>query len=142
MARADFYQLKESHGNDRYRLLQQLLSKSVGAGHQVHIHCRDAAEAAHLDDYIWAFKPESFLPHHQLGQGQGQGQEIQSPITLGHQDLWPEQADICINFSPDPVSGIARIIEIVVQEPEILQQTREHYRHYQQQGHTLHVHKI
>jgi DNA polymerase-3 subunit chi len=140
MARADFYQLKASHGNDRYRLLQQLLSKSVGAGHQVHIHCRDAAEAAHLDDYIWAFKPESFLPHHQLGQEQGQ--ELKSPITLGHQDLWPEQADICINFSPKPVSGIERIIEIVVQEPDILQQTREHYRHYQQQGLTLHVHKL
>lgn len=138
MARADFYQLKESHGNDRYRLLQQLLSKSVGAGHQVHIHCRDAAEVAHLDDYIWAFKPESFLPHHQLGQEQ----KIKSPITLGYQDLWPEQADICINFSPEPVSDIARIIEIVVQEPDILQQTREHYRHYQQHGLALHVHKL
>ena len=140
MVRADFYQLKESHGNDRYRLLQQLLSKSVGAGHQVHIHCRDAAEAAHLDDYIWAFKPESFLPHHQLGQEQEQ--KIKSPITLGYQDLWPEQADICINFSPEPVSDIARIIEIVVQEPDILQQTREHYRHYQQHGLALHVHKL
>ncbi|MDP6968462.1 MAG: DNA polymerase III subunit chi [Gammaproteobacteria bacterium] len=138
MARADFYRLKESHGDDRYRLLQQLLSKSVSAGQRVHIHCRDGAEAAHLDDYIWAFKPESFLPHHQLGQDH----KMQSPITLGHKDLWPEQAEICINFSAAPVDGFARIIEIVVQQPDILQQTRDHYRHYQQQGLEMHVHKL
>ena len=138
MARADFYRLKESHGDDRYRLLQQLLSKSVAAGQSVHIHCRDAAEAAHLDDYIWAFKPESFLPHHQLGQDE----DKQSPITLGYNDLRPEQADICINFGPEPITGFARIIEIVVQQPDILQQTRDHYRDYQQQGLEMHLHKL
>ncbi|MDP6165754.1 MAG: DNA polymerase III subunit chi [Gammaproteobacteria bacterium] len=138
MARADFYTLKDSHGDARYRLLQQLLSKSMTAGQSVHIHCRDEAEAAHLDDYIWAFKPESFLPHHQLGQEI----PLRSPITLGYHELRPERADICINFATDPVTNFERIIEIVVQETSILQKTRDHYRHYQQQGMDMHLHKL
>ena len=138
MARADFYTLKDSHGDARYRLLQQLLNKSIAAGHAVHIHCRDAAEAAHLDDYIWAFKPESFLPHHQLGKASN----LKSPITLGYGNLRPDEPSLCINFASETVAEYERIIEIVVQEESILQQTREHYRHYQQQGLDMHLHKL
>lgn len=137
MARADFYTLKDSHGDARYRLLQQLLSKSLGQGTAVHIHCRDAAEVSHLDDYIWGFKPESFLPHHVLDDS-----HMQSPITLGHGQQRPAKADICINLSAEPVKDYERIIEIVVQEPSILQQTRAHYRHYQQAGHEMNLHKL
>ncbi|MCP4789430.1 MAG: DNA polymerase III subunit chi, partial [Gammaproteobacteria bacterium] len=56
--------------------------------------------------------------------------------------LRPERADICINFATDPVTNFERIIEIVVQETSILQKTRDHYRHYQQQGMDMHLHKL
>ena len=140
MSRADFYTLKDSHGDARYRLLQQLLSKSLGQGTAVHIHCRDAAEVSHLDNYIWAFKPESFLPHHALSDDNENN--MSSPITLGHGQQRPQQAVICVNLSAEPVQGYERIIEIVVQEPTILEQTRAHYRHYQQAGHEMNLHKL
>lgn len=139
MSRADFYTLKDSHGDARYRLLQQLLSKSLRQGTAVHIHCRDAAEVSHLDNYIWAFKPESFLPHHALSDEQP---PMQSPITLGHGQQRSAKAGICVNLSAEPVQGYERIIEIVVQEPTILEQTRAHYRHYQQAGHEMNLHKL
>ncbi len=140
MSRADFYTLKDKHGDARYRLLQQLLSKSLGQGAAVHIHCRDAAEVSHLDDYIWGFKPESFLPHHALSEQAEQ--TMHSPITLGYGQQRPAQTDICINLSAEPVKDYQRIIEIVVQEPSILEQTRAHYRHYQQAGHEMNLHKL
>ena len=140
MSRADFYSLKDNHGDARYRLLQQLLSKSLGQGTNVHIHCRDGAEVSHLDNYIWAFKPESFLPHHILDDDSQAN--MASPITLGHGQQRSTEASICVNLSAEPVQGYERIIEIVVQEPTILEQTRAHYRHYQQAGHEMNLHKL
>jgi DNA polymerase IIIc chi subunit len=45
--------------------------------------------------------------------------------------------DVVINLTSDAlgdVEGIARVNEIIIQEPEALEQARARYRHYQQAG--------
>jgi len=141
VSRADFYQLKSTDPASRYPLLCRLLEKAVGAGQQVYIHCQDDAEASHLDQYIWAFKPDSFIAHTTV-DAQGQ-----TSVLLGHTKSsashLPQHNEICINLSqvaaPD---SFERIIELVVQEPDMLKTARARYASYTLAGRTMQYHKL
>ncbi|MDB9753387.1 DNA polymerase III subunit chi [Oceanospirillaceae bacterium] len=141
MSRADFYQLKSSDPASRYPLLCRLLEKSLGASQKVYILCQDEAEAINLDQYIWAFKPDSFIPHALSHE------DAKAVVVLG----WPEMTDslaiahheICINLSQQLApEHFQRIIELVVQDEVVLKAAREHYTKYSQLGHSMQYHKI
>ena len=141
MSRADFYQLKSNDPASRYPLLCRLLEKCLGVGQQVYIICHDEAEALHLNQYIWAFKPDSFIPHICAHE------QAQAIVVLGHTSTpaaaQPHHHEICINLSqalaPDKFD---RIIELVVQETEMLQTARDHYAKYNELGRTMQYHKL
>ena len=141
VSRADFYQLKSNDPASRYPLLCRLLEKCIGAGQQVYIVCSSEAEALHLDHYIWAFKPDSFIPHNCTHEG------AKATVILGHPAI-PSTAqhdhrEICINLSQQLApENFDRIIELVVQDDQMLQTARAHYAKYSQLGHAMQYHKI
>jgi len=142
VSRADFYQLKSSDPASRYPLLCRLLEKCLEAGQQVYIICRDEAEALHLNQYIWAFKPDSFIPHICA-----HNDDAQAAVVLGHTSTpastQPDHREICINLSQELApENFDRIIELVVQETDLLQTAREHYGKYNQLGRTMQYHKL
>lgn len=141
MSRADFYQLKSNDPASRYPLLCRLLEKCLGVRQQVYIICRDEAEALHLNQYIWAFKPDSFIPHICAHE------EAQAIVVLGHTSTpaaaQPHHHEICINLSQALApEKFDRIIELVVQETEMLQTARDHYAKYNELGRTMQYHKL
>lgn len=141
MSRADFYQLKSNDPASRYPLLCRLLEKCLGVGQQVYIICRDEAEALHLNQYIWAFKPDSFIPHICAHE------QAQAIVVLGHTSTpaaaQPHHHEICINLSQALApEKFDRIIELVVQETEMLQTARDHYATYNELGRTMQYHKL
>lgn len=141
MSRADFYQLKSNDPASRYPLLCRLLEKCLGVRQQVYIICRDEAEALHLNQYIWAFKPDSFIPHICAHE------EAQAIVVLGHPSTpaaaQPHHHEICINLSQALApEKFDRIIELVVQETEMLQTARDHYAKYNELGRTMQYHKL
>lgn len=141
MSRADFYQLKSNDPASRYPLLCRLLEKCLGVGQQVYIICHDEAEALHLNQYIWAFKPDSFIPHICAHE------QAQAIVVLGHTSTpaaaQPHHHEICINLSQALApEKFDRIIELVVQETEMLQTARDHYATYNELGRTMQYHKL
>jgi DNA polymerase-3 subunit chi len=141
VSRADFYQLKSNDPASRYPLLCRLLEKCLAIGQQVYIICGDEAEAGYLNQYIWGFKPDSFIPHiraHEDGE---------SAVVLGHpstpdSDL-PHHREICINLGPQLApEAFERVIELVVQEAGMLQTARSHYASYSQLGRTMQYHSL
>lgn len=141
MSRADFYQLKSNDPASRYPLLCRLLEKCLGVRQQVYIICRDEAEALHLNQYIWAFKPDSFIPHICAHE------QAQAIVVLGHTSTpaaaQPHHHEICINLSQALApEKFDRIIELVVQETEMLQTARDHYAKYNELGRTMQYHKL
>ena len=141
MSRADFYQLKSNDPASRYPLLCRLLEKCLGVRQQVYIICRDEAEALHLNQYIWAFKPDSFIPHICAHE------QAQAIVVLGHPSTpaaaQPHHHEICINLSQALApEKFDRIIELVVQETEMLQTARDHYAKYNELGRTMQYHKL
>ena len=103
------------------------------------IALNSATKAEELSDFLWQFKPESFLPH------QRQTEAGTAPITL----VWDEDKDqyheVLINLSaqvPPWFSRFQRVSEIVIQEAECLDNSREHYQFYRDRGYPLKSHQI
>ena len=141
MSRADFYQLKSNDPASRYPLLCRLLEKCLEVGQQVYIICGDESEAIHLNQYIWAFKPDSFIPHVCAHE------DAQTVVVLGHpstpDSAQPKHREICINLSQQLApEKFERIIELVVQEAEMVQTARKHYAKYTQLGRTMQYHLL
>ena len=131
MTEADFYVLPASDPEARALFLCRLCDRVLGTGKQMHIHCTNEEEAHHLDQLLWEHKPEAFLPHAMIGA------DTPAPISLGWDEQRPEHQQVFVNMAlelPDDALNYERILEIVVQEPAILQATRKNYRMYQDKG--------
>ncbi len=75
------------------RLLQQLLARDEW----VFLKCADAEMAETLDRFLWAFDPDSFLPHGRVGEGR----EADQPILIGWEDIAPANgAPVAVVVAP------------------------------------------
>jgi DNA polymerase III subunit chi len=94
--------------------------------------------AQSLDYLLWALRPESFLPH---------------SLDLSHADpiLVVEQLsalphhDFLINLKaeiPADFASFARLAEVVIQAPKVLESTRRHFAAYRDSGISVNTHKI
>ncbi len=139
MTKIDFYVLQQEAAIVRLHYVCRLTEKALHHGHQVAIAVEDKSQAIALSDYLWSFKPESFLPH------QLQNSEPQAPIVIVWNKSLDDYHDILINLKqniPDGFSHFQRVIEVVIQEEECLKLTRSHFQFYRERGYPLKSHNI
>ncbi|MEY8206134.1 MAG: DNA polymerase III subunit chi [Bermanella sp.] len=136
MTTIDFYILGQTQTLDRHRFVCNLVSKVYGQGRHIYIHTHDAAAAHELDELLWGYKGEAFIPHNILGDDARP--QVQVQIGWGqHPD---HHHDVLINLaSPQPnfFSRFERVLEVVIQDDEILRQTRQHYKFYKERGYQV-----
>ena len=143
MPRVDFYILPDADAASRQLFLCRLVEKAFKLGNKIYIHCASAPEAQYLDDLLWTFRQNSFLPH-LLYQGEQQDFTA-TPILIGWQhkpQLWQQ---LLINISavvPEFYQQFERVAEVVTQQPELLQQLRERYAWYRDAGCLPEVHRL
>ena len=137
MTQADFYILGEQTLEARNHFACRLVNKAVREGCHVFIHVDNPADAEQLDELLWTFRPESFIPHEiQHANSNTDG----CPVHIGWTTPISEQHDIIINTSrhlPEFFGRFSRLMEVVVQEDAILQYTREHYRFLHNRGYAI-----
>lgn len=136
----DFYILKAEKPQARYPLVCQLLEKAYSQQHACYVHTEDEKEAHVIDDLLWTFKDNSFIPHNMIGEGPNPP----PPIQIGFTDNMPNKKNILVNLAgeiPSSHQQFQHIIEIVPQDETYKQQLRTHYRFYQQQGYTIQTHE-
>src|SRR5690554_6973133 len=63
MTRIDFYILNSPSPDARLQYACRLAHKAWQQSRHVYLHCADEAEASRLDDLLWSFRADSFLPH-------------------------------------------------------------------------------
>lgn len=131
MPRIEFYVLSSNDAIGRPRAACQLALKAWSAGLPVFVRGSDEAQCAELNELLWTFKAERFVPHdlHQDAP--------LSPVVLGIDEAPSADQGVLINLgsslSPH-VERFSRIIEIVNQQPELLSACRENFRTYRQRG--------
>lgn len=139
--RIDFYILNAGDEQAQAVVACRLAAKAYYANHQVYLHCRDAGHANVLDNLLWTFKEDSFIPHNLADEP-----IMPAPmVQMGHTTLPLHQQDIMINLATDIPSNhnqFRRIIEIVPANETAKALCREHYLFYKQAGYDLVTHEL
>lgn len=134
MSQVTFYVLDEQQ--DKPLFVCDMIEKAYHGGRKVYVQCDDQAQAEHIDNLLWGFKPMSFIPHNI----QGEGPVPPPPVQIGFSDNANGYRDILINLSatiPLFCDRFKHIVELVDNNPETKARLRKYYRDYQSQGHTM-----
>lgn len=139
--RIDFYLLSETAPDALWLTTCRLLEKAYLKKHRVFVYCANQHDAEHLDELLWTFKPDSFIPHHL----QGEGPEPPPPIQIGYSEEPKGFSDILFNLSPTIPTFLKcfqRVIEIVSTDEAAKAMSREHFRAYRKLGFEPQTHTI
>ncbi len=146
MTRVDFYILPEKELSALQTFACKLIQKTSRLGHKIYVHCPNEQSCQQLDKLLWSFQAHSFIPHKIFGQS---GAECNIEIGFGDGSGTSNEPgnhhDLLINLSASiPVffSRFERVAEIVIQEPAILDASRNNYRFYANKNYPLHRHDL
>jgi DNA polymerase-3 subunit chi len=99
---------------------------------RVFIYTNDQQQAHLVDELLWSFEPDSFVPHNLVGEGQKNG----SAVEISWQTPSNRRA-ILINLSstvPNFANQFSHIVDFVPADNTLKQQARERYKMYRQLG--------
>lgn len=133
MLQADFYVISsERFRTEPLRLVCILARKAYFSQNSSVILAMDAAQANALDDLLWAFDPEAFVPHQIIGSDEDE--EI-TPVLIALPEQKAPNRPIAINLRPQLADVYCdRIIEVVPPDPHARQKLRDRWLYYKNQG--------
>lgn len=141
MTLIDFYVLKKDSLDDQYHFACRLVEKAVRQGNRVMIATKDQAESEKLDESLWSFRPDAFVPHAMLGDELA----ASAPVLISHGEDDDSHHDVLVNLRleiPTQFSRFQRLAEVVVQNPDILENSRQSYAFYKKRGYPINTHKL
>lgn len=137
----DFYLAENPQAMSHWQVACRLLGKIYQQQHQAYVLCKDQASAEHLDELLWTFRDDSFIPHNLIGEGPSQP----PPIQLGWQPPPQHHRDILLLVAtplPEQYTRFKRALVVISDDPEERDAARGLYRELQQQGLELAFHKL
>ena len=142
MTRVSFYILKSQKAQNRQAFACRLAEKAWRDGHQVFIYTESADQSAAMDAALWAFRPESFVPHEVMTDPA----TVTAPVLISHDNTPPPRLmDVLINLNaqqPMFFSQFERLAEIIDTDEQVKQQGRQRYKFYQDRGYPLESHTL
>jgi DNA polymerase III subunit chi len=89
MTEVGFYHLRST---SLERALPRLLERALADGHRIVVMAGSLERVQHLDDLLWTYSEESFLPHGAAKHGHAERQ----PIWLTAEDENPNSANMLV----------------------------------------------
>ena len=141
MARADFYLIDKPRFREQPLLLVcELAKRGFAAGLPILVLARDTAQAEALDDLLWSFDPDDYLPHQIAGLDEG---DDDTPILIATPDLDVPTRAMLINLRDTaPAGTFERVLEVVPADPAARLPLRERWKHYQSLGFEVNKHDM
>lgn len=139
--RVDFYLLSNPSVDAVELLACRLLEKAYLRGHRVFVFCETKTQAEALDERLWTFKDDSFIPHNL----QGEGPEPPPAVQLGYGPEPRGFNDILLNLSttiPTYATRFRRVMEIIAANEAAKAIGRNHYREYRAKQCEMHTHPM
>jgi DNA polymerase-3 subunit chi len=99
---------------------------------RVFIYTEDQAQAEQVDELLWAFDSDSFVPHNLVGEGpkQGAAVEISNQPPQGRRPVLINLTESVPNFA----NQFQFIVDFVPSDETKKQQARERFKAYRQWG--------
>lgn len=136
MTTIDFYLTNDATIETSYKLVCQLVDKAYLQKRSVYIHANSEKEAQVLDDLLWTFRDDAFIPHSLYSQSE-------LNIQLGHGSEPKKLNDILINLThetPMFFQQFQRVLEIVPQAAK--DQARQKFRFYRDKNCEITTHDL
>lgn len=139
MTQVDFYLVPGDAPENRLRFACRLTDKAYRLGNRVFIHTESAEQTRLLDDLLWTFQQNSFIPHDLYRD------TANAPVLLAHDAEPDASSQVLINLAAEvPLffSRFERVAELVNQDSEIRRAGRSRYSFYKERGYPLRTHEI
>jgi len=140
--RIDFYVLEDASDEARLHFACRLAEKAVRLNNRVIALAADEATARQLDELLWTFRAESFIPH---GIGSDDKADALPVMIAFGADAPQAVGDLLINLTPAVPAcyeSFARVAEIIDSRDECRQQGRTRFSFYRNNGLEPQTHKI
>jgi len=133
ISKADFYILEAGYEQEHLNFVCRLVETAWLRQYRIYIHTENEDQSRHIDDLLWNYKAHSFLPHC-CNLDYPADLLSQFPVVIGNNGIRNHHDDLLVNLSPtlpDFFNDFNRYSEVVLNLPEKLQQSRDHYRRIQ-----------
>ena len=133
MPRADFYLIGKPRFRDEPLLLVcELARKAHDAGLWTLVLARDAAQAEAIDDLLWAFDDDAYIPHQIAG---AEIDEEEATVLIATPDLDVALRPLVINLRDTAVEGeFDRVLEVVPADESARAPSRVRWKQYAARG--------
>ena len=141
MPRADFYLIDKPRFREQPLLLVcELARRGFAANLPILVLARDAAQAEAIDDLLWSFDPDEYLPHQIAGMDEG---EDETPILIATPEMDVPARAMLINLrDAAPTGSFERVLEVVPADPSARGPLRERWKHYEALGFDVNKHDM
>jgi len=141
MPQVDFYILQTQNPLERERFACKLAEKAWQQNYRVFIYAESSTHAQQLDNLLWTFRQDSFIPHEIYIDS------VQStmPIYIGYGSRIATEMTALINLTdtvPNFFFQYQRIAEIVENTETAKSLGRERYRFYRDKQLELKTHDV
>jgi DNA polymerase III subunit chi len=134
MAAVQFYHLLTSPLD---RALPKLLEKAYAAGYRLLVVTGSEEHAEHLNELLWTYSQDSFLPHGTSKDGHSEDQ----PIFISTNSESPNSAKLLVvtdGSAPENVGSFERVLDMFDgNNPEALAKARQRWVLYKNNGHSV-----
>lgn len=139
--RADFYLIAKPRFLEQPLLLVcELARRALAAGQATLILARDDAQAEALDQLLWEFDEDTWLPHQIAGRDED---DDITPILIVTPGTDTADRPLVINLRDAIAPGqYQRVLEVVPADPAAREPLRARWRAYQERGFTLNKHDM
>ncbi len=133
MPRADFYLIaKPRFLSEPLKLVCELARKAYDSNQPTLILTRDQAQAEELDDLLWSFDPDAYVPHQIAG---GDEDDEEAPVLLATPDSDTPSRPLVINLRDAAWQGACeRVLEVVPADPSAREPLRERWKQCKAMG--------
>ncbi len=140
MPRADFYLIaKPRFREEPLRLVCELVRKSHDSGQPTLVLARDREQAEAIDDLLWAFDDEAYIPH----QIAGDDEDDLAPVLIATPDMDVPMRPLVLNLRDAVVDGaFERVLEVVPADDSAREPLRERWKQYKARGFDVNKHDM
>lgn len=131
MTEIRFYHLQKQSLD---QALPQILGKALSVGHKILVKLPDSETVERINQHLWVYRPDSFLPHGSKKDGNPENQ----PIWLTESDENANNADVLITGNgsiPNEPENYSLCCEMLDgHNDEHVQAARDRWKTYKEKG--------
>ena len=141
MPRADFYLIAKPRFLEQPLVLVcELARKAYDANQWTLILARDAAQAEALDELLWAFDDDAYIPHQVAGTDE---EDELTPVLIAAPEFDAPARALVINLRDGAFAGeCERVLEVVPADESAREPLRERWKQYKARGFEVQKHDM